>query len=129
MNVLTPPAVSTLTKMGTIARTDNGTVKFGLPKGAIICGVYVIQTVAATTAVATVDIGITGSATALANDFTMGTTSVGYAVVGAAAGASVGAKLTSDVNVTVTYAVGSSTAGGTGFFKVEYYIPQPGSAL
>ena len=127
-NVLTPSARSTLVKVGTIARTDNGTVKFGLPKGAFISGIYVIQTVAASTAAATVDIGITGDTDGLVNDFSMGTTSVGYSTGGAATGSAVGTVLTSDVDVVVTYSAGSSTAGGTGYFKVEYYMPPSGES-
>ena len=127
-NTLTPAARSSYVKVGTIERTDNGTVKFGLPIGAFISGIFVIQMVAASTAAATVDIGITGDTDGLVNDFSMGTTSVGYAPGGTATGSAVGTILTSDVDVVVTYTVGSSTAGGTGYFKVEYYMPPSGSS-
>lgn len=127
-NTLTPSARNVLTKIGTIARTDNGTVKFGLPKGAFIAGIYIIQTAVAVTGNATVDIGITGDTDGLVNDFVLGTTSAGYAAGGATTGSAVGTVLTADVDVVVTYAVGTSTAGGTGYFKVEYYIPPSGQS-
>jgi hypothetical protein len=59
----------------------------------------------------------------------MPTTSVGYAPGGTATGAQVGVKLTQDQQVIATYSAGTSTAGGTGYVKIEYFVPGPGEAI
>ncbi len=118
-----------LTKIFPVARTDSSTVKCVLPKDAIIAGVYVLQTVAASTAAATFNVGWSGTTTGILNGFSMATTSVGYAPGGTATGASVGTKLDSDKQIICTYSVGSSTAGGTGYVKIEYFVPGPGEAI
>jgi hypothetical protein len=60
----------------------------------------------------------------------MATTSVGYVTAGTAAGSGILATpLTEDKQVIATYTVGSSTAGGTGYFVVEYYVTGPGEGL
>lgn len=124
-----PKPRETFAKMIPIARTDSSTVKCVLPKGAVICGIYVIQTAAAVTAAGAFNLGWSGATTALLNAFSMGTTSVGYAVGGTATGSGVGTKLTEDKAVIATYTVGSSTAGGTGFVKIEYFIPGAGEGV
>lgn len=116
-------------KIFAVARTDSSTVKCVLPKDAIIAGVYVLQTVAASTAAGAISVGWSGSTTAILNAFSMATTSVGYAPGGTATGASVGTKLDSDKQVICTYTVGSSTAGGTGYVKIEYFVPGAGEAI
>jgi hypothetical protein len=118
-----------LSKIFPVARTDSSTAKCVLPKNAIIAGVYVIQTVAASTAAATFSVGWSGSTTAVLNGFSMGTTSVGYAASGTATGSGVATKLDSDKQIICTYTVGSSTAGGTGYVKIEYFVPGPGEAI
>lgn len=118
-----------LSKIFPVARTDSSTAKCVLPKGAIIAGVYVIQTVAASTAAATFSVGWSGSTTAVLNGFSMGTTSVGYAASGTATGSGVATKLDSDKQIICTYTIGSSTAGGTGYVKIEYFVPGPGEAI
>lgn len=118
-----------ITKIIPIARTDSSTVKTALPKDAIVAGIYVLQTAAAVTGAATFNLGWSGATTGLLNGFTMATTSVGYAPGGAATGAQVGVKLTQDQVVIATYSVGTSTAGGTGYVKIEYFVPGPGEAI
>jgi hypothetical protein len=118
-----------ISKIIPIARTDSSTAKCTLPKDAIVAGIYVLQTVAASTAAATFNLGWSGATTGLLNGFSMGTTSVGYATGGTATGAQVGTKLTQDQQVIATYSVGSSTAGGTGYVKIEYFVPGPGEAI
>lgn len=124
-----PKPRDTLTKIIPIARTDSSTAKCVLPKDAIVVGVYVIQTVAASTAAGAFNLGWSGATTALVNGFSMATTSVGYAPAGTATGASVATKLDSDKQVIATYTVGSSTAGGTGYVKIEYFVPGPGEGV
>lgn len=116
-------------KVVSIARTDSSTEKCVLPKDAVICGVFVHQTVAASTAAGAFNLGWSGATTALLNAFSMPTSSVGYAAGGSATGASVGTKLDSDKTVIASYTVGSSTAGGTGYVVIQYFIPGPGEGL
>lgn len=112
-----------------IARTDSGTVKAVLPKDAVISGVHVLQNVNAATAVATFTVGLGSDADGILESFTMATSKVGLVNAGAQAGVSVLTKLTSDLNVTSTYAVGSSTAGGTGYVIIDFFIAGPGEAV
>lgn len=118
-----------LTKIFPIARTDSSTVKCVLPKDAIIAGVYVLQTAAAVTGAASVNVGWSGATTGILNAFSLPTASVGYSPAGTATGAQVGVKLTQDQQVIATYSVGTSTAGGTGYVKLEYFVPGPGEAI
>lgn len=135
-NVLTPKARSILTKVGTIDRT-NTTAKllFGLPKDAVIVGIYVIGA-AASDAGTTATIGTGTSATANEHmtgyDVKTAATGEGFNLAGAAAVGSVMAtKLTADKDVYGIYAETgiASTAGGTWTIKYEYYIPGPGESL
>lgn len=135
-NVLTPKARDLLTKLGTIARTDTTAKElFGLPKGAIIAGIYVIGA-AASDAGTTATIGIGSSATA--NEFMTGYdvktagTGEGYNPAGAAAvGSAMAVPLTADTGVYGIYAEtgGASTTGGAWTIKVEYYLAGPGETL
>lgn len=120
-----------LTKVVSIARTDSSTEKCVLPKGAIIAGVRVLQTVAASTAAGTFDLGWSGAAGAILDDFSMATTKVGMVHAGTAIGtvAGAGTALDSDKTVIATYTVGSSTAGGTGYVFIDYFLPGPGEAI
>ena len=124
-----PKPRSLQSKVITIARTDNATEKCVLPKGAVVVGIHVNQTVNASTAAGTFDLGWSGDADALVNDFSMATTKVGLVNVGTAVGDSVMTKLDSDKTIISTYTVGSSTAGGTGFVVIDYFIPGAGEDL
>lgn len=125
-----PKARDLLVKIGTIARTDSSTLKMVLPKGAIIAEVLVHQQVAASTAAGAVSVGWSGATTALLSSFSLPTTSVGLVTAGTAAGSGIlAAPLTEDKQVIASYTVGSSTAGGTGYFVVKYFIPGPGETL
>jgi hypothetical protein len=112
-----------------VLRTDNATVKAWLPKDAVVSGVHVLQTVNAATAVATFTVGLGADVDGLLETFTMATSKVGLVNAGASAGVSVLSKLTSDLPVTVSYAVGSSTAGGTGFVIIDFFVPGPGEGV
>lgn len=116
-------------KVVPIARTDSSTEKCVLPKDAVICGIFVHQTVAASTAAGAFNLGWSGATTALLNAFSMPTSTVGFAAGGSATGASVGTKLDSDKTVIASYTVGSSTAGGTGYVVIQYFVPGPGEGL
>ena len=135
-NVLTPKARALLTKIGSIARTDTTAKElFGLPKDAIIAGIYVIGA-AASNAGTTATIG-TGS-TATANEHMTGydvktaATGEGYSAAGAAAvGSAFMTKQTADIPVYGIYAEtgAAGTAGGPWYVKYEYYLPGPGEVL
>lgn len=112
-----------------VARTDSSTIKCWLPKDAIVVGVFVHQTVNASTAAGAVSVGWSGATTAILNAFSMATTAVGYVAPGTAIGTGLNARLDSDKAVISTYTVGSSTAGGTGFVQIEYFVPGPGEAV
>ena len=135
-NTLTPKARSTLCKMGSLARTDTTAKElFGLPKDAVIVGIYVIGG-AVSNAATTATIG-TGS-TATANEHMTGydvktaATGEGYNPAGAAAvGTALGTKLTTDTPVYGIYAETgtASTSGGPWIVKYEYYVTGPGETL
>lgn len=124
-----PKGRDTITKIVPIARTDSGTAKCFLPKNAVVCGLHVYQNVNASTANATFSLGWSGATTALINAFVMSTTAVGLQNTGAQTGASFLTKLDTDKLVTATYAVGSSTAGGTGYVIIEYFMPGGGEGV
>jgi hypothetical protein len=117
------------TKIIAIARTDNATEKCVLPKDAVIVGVYVNQEVNASTAAATVTVSCGSDADGILNAFSMATTAVGYVAAGTAVGSSVGTKLTTDSVVKSTYTVGSSTAGGTGYVVIQYFVAPSGETI
>lgn len=124
-----PKARDTLTKIFPVARTDSATVKCWLPKDAVVCSIHVYQNVDASTAAGTFSVGWSGAASALINGFSMATTAVGLTNPGTATGTSFLSKLTEDKAVTCTYTVGSSTAGGTGYVILEYFIPGAGEGV
>lgn len=126
INFSYPKPRSLQTKVIPIARTDSSTVKCVLPKDAVVVGVHVFQTVDASTAAGAFNLGWSGATTALINAFSMATTKVGLVNAGTAAGASVLTKLDSDKQVIATYSAGSSTAGGTGFVILDYFVAGPG---
>jgi hypothetical protein len=116
-------------KIFAVARTDSSTVKCVLPKGAIIVGVFVHQTVNASTAAGAVTVGWSGDTDGVLNAFSMATTAVGFVAAGTAIGSGVNTPLDSDKAVISTYTVGSSTAGGTGFVYIDYFMPGPGESV
>ncbi len=124
-----PKRRSTLQLVIPVARTDSATTKAWLPKDAVVTGVHVLQNVNAATAVATFTVGLGSDADGILEAFTMATSKVGLVNAGASAGVSVLSKLTVDAPVTVTYAVGSSTAGGTGFVIIDFFLAGPGEAV
>lgn len=112
-----------------VLRTDAATTKAWLPKNAVVSGVHVLQTVNAATAAASFTVGLGADADGLLEAFSMATAKVGLVNAGTSAGVSVLSKLTSDLPVTVTYTVGSSTAGGTGYVIIDFFVPGPGEAV
>jgi len=135
-NVLTPKARDPLVKLGTIARTDTTAKElFGLPKGSIIVGIYVIGAAASDAGTsATIGIGSTASANEYmaAYDVKTAATGEGYNPAGAAAvGSAMATPITSDLPVYGIYAESgtASTAGGAWTIKVEYYLAGPGETL
>lgn len=119
------------TKVVSIARTDSSTLKCVLPKGAVITNVRVLQVDNAATAAGSFVLGWSGATSAILSAFSMATTKVGLVLPGTAIGTVAGAAtaLDGDKQVISTYTVGSSTAGGTGYVFIDYFIPGPGEAL
>lgn len=112
-----------------IARTDTATIKAWLPKDAVISGVHVLQNVSASTAAGSFTVGLGSDADGILEAFSMATTKVGMVTAGVSSGVSVMTKLTADAPVTSTYTVGSSTAGGTGFVIIDFFLAGPGEAV
>lgn len=122
--------------MGSLARTDTAAKElFGLPKDAVIVGIYVIGS-AASNAASTATIG-TGSTTdanqhMTGYDVKTAATGEGYnPSAGAAVGSALGTKLTADTPVYGIYAETgtASSAGGPWIVKYEYYVAGPGETL
>lgn len=124
-----PKPRNTCIKIIPIARTDSSTAKCVLPKDAIISTVTCYQNVNASTAAATWTVGWAADTDGILNAFSAATTAVGQVHPGTAIGSGVFARLTSDVTVISTFGVGSSTAGGTGYVIIEYFVPGPGEAV
>ena len=129
VNLSYPKPRDLLVKAFAIARTDSATEKCVLPKDAVIVGVNVLQDVNAATDVGSVTVSCGSDSDGILNAFSMATTAVGYVAAGTAAGSSVGTKLSVDSVVKSTYTVGSSTAGGTGYCFIHYFVPGPGETL
>jgi hypothetical protein len=117
-----PKGRDLITKVIPIARTDSSTLKCVIPKDAVVVGLHVYQATAAVTGASTFNLGWSGATTALLNAFSMATTSVGLVNPGTNTGTGVFTKLTQDQQIISTYAVGTSTAGGTGWVSIEYFI-------
>ncbi len=124
VTVTTPTARDPLVKVGKLEVADGSTgfAAFGIPKNAVVIGVYTICTGANTTQ--TVNVGFTNGGIELVSAFAPN--SPGYATPGAQTGASVGVQLTEDKLV---YLKASATLTTPVIVKVEYYIPQQGVAL
>jgi hypothetical protein len=128
-NLSYPKRRSTMQLVIPVARTDAGTQKAWLPKDAVVTGVHVLQNVNAATATASFTVGLGADADGLLEAFTMATAKVGLVNAGTSAGVAVLTKQTADNPVTVTYTVGSSTGGGTGFVIIDFFIAGPGEAV
>lgn len=124
-----PKRRSTMQLIVPIARTDSSTAKCVLPKDSVVTGIHVLQTVDAATAAGAFSLGWSGATTALLNAFSMATTKVGLVNAGTAYGASVLTKLDSDKQVISTYTVGSSTAGGTGYVIIDFFLSGAGENI
>ena len=112
-----------------VARTDSATAKAWLPKDAVVTGVHVLQNVNASTAAGSFTVGLGSDADGILEAFSMATTKVGLVNAGVSAGVSVLTKLSVDAPVTTTYTVGSSTAGGTGFVIIDFFVAGSGEAV
>lgn len=135
-NVLTPSARSSYAKYGTLARTDTTAKElFGLPKGAVIVGIYVIGAAASDAGTtATIGIGSTTSANEYMTGYDVKTAATGEGMNiagGAAVGSALATPITADTSVYGIYAETgtASTAGGAWTIKVEYMIPPQGQVL
>ena len=124
-----PKRKDTYTLVIPIARTDSSTKKCALPKGAVVSNIHVLQVDNASTAAGAFNLGWSGATTALINAFSMATTKVGLVNPGTAIGSSFMTKLDSDKQVIASYTVGSSTAGGTGYVIIEFYMAEPNGAV
>lgn len=124
-----PKGRDLITKIVPIARTDSSTVKCVIPKDAVIVGVHVLQVDNAVTAAGSFVLGWAGSTSAILSAFSMATTKVGLVNPGTSAGASLFTKLDTDKQVLSTYTVGSSTAGGTGYVAIEYFVASGNEAV
>lgn len=125
-----PKVRDCLLKVIPFGRTDSATVRAILPKDSVVFDIAVYQASAAVTGAGAVSVGLGGvSNTALLNAFSLPTTSVGLATPGGAIGTSFLTKLDADRTVTTTYSVGTSTAGGTGWVVIKYFVPGSGEAV
>lgn len=124
VTTVTPAARDPYVKLGKLEVADGSTgfAAFGLPKYAVVLGVYTISAGANTTQ--TVNVGFTNGGVELLSAFSPNST--GYAVSGAATGASVGVQLTEDKTV---YLKASATLTSPVIVKVEYIVPPQGLAL
>jgi len=124
VTVQSPPARETLVKFGILEVADGSTgfAAFGLPKYAVVIGVYTICNGA--NATQTVNVGFSSGGTELINAFAPNST--GYATAGAQTGTSVGSQLTADKTV---YLKASATLTTPVIVKVEYVIPPQGLSL
>ncbi len=124
-----PKRRDAMTLIVPIARTDSSTPKCVLPKDAVVCGIHVFQAAAAVTGAASYNLGWSGATTALLNAFSLPTSTVGLANSGSATGASFLTKLDSDKHVIGTFTVGTSSAGGTGYIVIEFFMPGGNEAV
>ena len=120
----TPSSRETYVKMGKLEVADGSTgfAAFGLPKYAVVTGVYTIC--GGANATQTINVGFTNGGIELVSSFAPNST--GYATSGAQTGASVGAQLTEDKLV---YLKASATLTTPVIVKVEYTIPPQGLSI
>lgn len=124
VTAVSPPARETYCKFGILEAGDTttGIAAFGLPKYAVVTGVYTICTGANTTQ--TINVGFTDGGVELINAFAPNST--GYSPALAQTGTSVGVQLTADKTV---YLKASATLTTSVIVKVEYHIPPQGLSL
>jgi hypothetical protein len=124
VSTITPAARHTVVNVGRIDVADGATgfAAFGIPKNAVVLGVYTICNGANTTQ--TINVGFTNGGVELVNAFAPNST--GYAASGAQTGAQVGVQQTADK---IVYLKASVTLTTPVIVKVEYYIPPQGLAL
>lgn len=120
----TPSARDPYVKLGVLEVADGSTgfAAFGLPKYAVVLGVYTICTGA--NATQTINVGFTNGGVELVSAFAPNST--GYGVAGAQTGTSVGVQLTEDK---IVYLKASATLTTPVIVKVEYIIPPQGQRL
>lgn len=120
----TPAARDPYVKLGKLEVADGSTgfAAFGLPKYAVVVGVYTISAGANTTQ--TINVGFTNGGVELISAFAPNST--GYAAPGAQTGASVGVQLT---EAKVVYLKASATLTSAVIVKVEYVMPPQGLNL
>jgi hypothetical protein len=118
-----PKGRDAITKVMRINRTDSSTAKMTIPKDAVICGVHVYQDAVAVTGNGAYNLGWAGATTSILNAYSLTTAGTGLANPGAATGTGVFTKLTQDQLLIGTYTVGTSSAGGTGYVAIEYFMP------
>jgi len=117
-----PKGRDLITKIVPIARTDSSTLKCVIPKDAVIVDVHVVQTTDAVTGAGSFVLGWTGTTSAVLSAFSMATTKVGLVNPGTSAGTGLFTKLDGDKAIISTYTVGTSTAGGTGYVIISYFL-------
>ena len=124
VTTITPAARELLSKVGILEVADGSTgfAAFGLPKYAVVAGVYATSAGANTTQ--TVNVGFTNGGVELVSAYAPNST--GFDTVGASAGASVGVQLTADKTV---YLKASATLTSPVIVRVDYYIPPQGLSL
>ena len=124
VTTITPAARESYVKMGILEVADGSTgfAAFGLPKYAVVVGVYTICTGANTTQ--TINVGFTNGGVELVSSFAPNST--GYVSTGAQTGTSVGVQLTADKTV---YLKASATLTTPVIVKVEYVMPPQGLSL
>ena len=124
-----PKGRDLITKIVPIARTDSSTVKCVIPKDSVIVDVHVVQTTDAVTAAGSFVLGWSGTTSAILSAFSMATTKVGLVNPGVSTGSGLFSKLTQDQAILSTYTVGSSSAGGTGYVIISYFVAGPGEQV
>lgn len=124
VTTVSPPSRCTQVKVGRVDVADGSTgfAAFGLPKDAVVIGIYTICNGA--NATQTINAGFTNGGVELLN--AAAPNSTGYAAGGNKTGTSVGTKLTADKTV---YLKASATVTTPVIVKVEYYIPPTGVEL
>lgn len=125
VTTITPAARELLSKVGILEVADGSTgfAAFGLPKYAVVAGVYAISAGANTTQ--TINVGFTNGGVELVDTYAPNST--GFATIGGTdTGASVGVQLTADKTV---YLKASATLTNPVVVRVDYYIPPQGLRL
>lgn len=118
-----PKGRDLICKIMKINRTDSSTPKMTIPKDAVIVGVHVYQDAVAVTGNGAYNLGWSGATTSILNAYSLTTAGTGLQNSGSATGTGVFTKLTQDQLLIGTYTVGTSTAGGTGYVAIEYFMP------